>query len=163
MPTMDPGTYQEEKSGLPVAFLVGIVIVTLLVVGAYFLTRGQSSGPAAEAPLPMAAAEQAYAPSIRFADIQMARATNFLNQELTYVGGTLNNDGTRKISTMEVTIEFHDQFGQVILRDTRRLPDPRETPIAPGEHREFQFSFEHIPVEWNRQYPVIRVTGLVFG
>jgi hypothetical protein len=161
--TLDPGSSQEEKSGFPVAFLVGIGIVALLVGAAFLLNRGQAGVSSAEPPLPMAATEQAYAPSIRFADIQMARATNFLNQEFTYVSGTLNNDGARKIAKMDVVIEFRDQFGQVILRETRRLPDLREAPFAAGEHREFQLTFEHIPAEWNRQYPVIRVTGLLFG
>ncbi len=38
----------------------------------------------------------------------MARAKNLLNQEFTYLGGTISNDGAQNIKAMEVTIEFHD-------------------------------------------------------
>jgi hypothetical protein len=161
---MEPPVLREQKSRFPAAFLAGGIVVAIIVGALFLLTRNSHSpGPTAEPPLPMTAVEQAYAPSIKFTDIQMARATNFLNQELTYVAGVLTNDGARAIRRVEVTIEFHDSFGQVILRETRRVPGPYADPIAPGDHRDFQFTFEHIPAQWNRQYPVLRVTGLLLG
>ncbi len=129
--------------------------------GFVLLTRRSSSGgPAVPPPLPFGSAEQVYAQHIHFLGPDLKRAANFLNQEVTFVFGTVSNDGPRTVRQMELTIEFHDVFNQVILRDTRRLPGPRASPLAPGEHRDFQFGYDHVPEQWNVQYPSIRVTGL---
>ena len=153
---------QEEKSRFSAAILAGGVAVLLLLGGIFWLTRNSGSpGPAAERRLPMAATEQAYAKQMRFVDPQMTRVANFLNQEVTIVFGSVVNDGPRAIREMEVTLEFHDIFNQVVLRDTRRLFGARALPLGPGQRREFQFNFEHVPADWNHQYPTLRVTGLL--
>jgi hypothetical protein len=33
-------------------------------------------------------------------------------------------------------------------------------PLAPGERRGFEISFEHVPSSWNRQQPVLHVAAL---
>ena len=152
----------EERSGFPVAFAAGIVIVLLLGAGLAFLIHAtKPKGPARTEKVPFDAPAQAYAPRIHFKDIQMARSTNFLNQEFTFVAGTIANDGDRAIRTLQVTIEFHDPFNQVILTDTEKLIVPPAQALAGGQPRDFQVILEHVPSEWNRQYPAIRVTGLV--
>ena len=88
-------------------------------------------------------------------------ATNFLNQEFTYVAGTMNNDGVRDIKAMDVTIEFHDPFKQLILKDSEHLIGPDTAALTAGQKGTFQVSVEHLPAEWNHEYPDIRVTGLV--
>lgn len=153
---------QENKSSVPFAFLAGLGVVLLLLGGAFLLTRVSRPKPSgAEDRLPMNATEQAYARQIRFLDLKMSRAANFLNQEVTFMFGSVVNDGARAIREMEATIEFRDPFNQVVLRDTRRVLGARAAPLAAGQSREFQFTFEHVPSDWNRQYPVIRVTGLL--
>ena len=91
----------------------------------------------------------------------MSRAANLLNQEVTYVFGVLSNDGDRTIRELEVTIEFRDSLNQVVLRDTRRFIGPRAKPVEPLRRREIEMTFDHVPDDWNRQYPSLRVTGLV--
>jgi hypothetical protein len=153
---------QEERSRTPAAFIAGAVVVALLVGGIVLLTRRtRPAEPAAEQRLPMGAAGEAYAKQIRFLDLKMSRAANFLNQEVTFVFGLVANDGARTIGEIEVTVEFRDAFNQVVLRDTRRVLGPRTAPLAPGQRREFQLGFEHVPADWNRQYPSLRVTGLL--
>jgi hypothetical protein len=131
----------EERSRLPVAFLVGIVIVALLVGAAVLYSR--------------------YA-QIHFLEPKMSRAANFLNQEVTYVFCTVVNGGDRKIHQIEITIEFHDPFNQVILRDKQRLFLPTAPPFLPGQQRDVQIPYEHIPPQWNNGYPSIVVTGIAF-
>lgn len=150
----------EDKSRTPTAFLAGVAVILLLLGGVFLLTRGTRSGLPAPQRLPMGAAEQEYAKQIRFHGFQMSRATNFLNQEVTFVFGTVTNGGARKIAEIEVTVEFRDLFSQVVLRDTRRVLGRRSAPLPAGQSREFQFSFDHVPADWNRQYPSIRVIGL---
>jgi hypothetical protein len=153
----------EERSRLPVAFLVGIVIVTLLVGGAVLYSRYSTPADSEiEKPLPMGPAEQAYARQIHFLEPKMSRAANFLNQEVTFVFGTVENAGDRKVKQIEITLEFHDPFNQVVLRDTQRLFLPNAAPMLPGQQRDFQVGYEHISAQWNNGYPTIRVSGLSF-
>jgi hypothetical protein len=91
----------------------------------------------------------------------MSRSTNMIKQEFTYVTGTMSNDGDRNIRAMEVTVEFHDAMNQVILRDSQFVIAPQgDAPLNAGLSRDFQVTLEHVPAEWNQEYPSIRVTGL---
>ena len=153
----------EERSRLPVAFLAGLVIVALLVGGAFLYSRyATPAGSEIEKPLPMGPAEQVYAQQIHFLEPKMSRAANFLNQEVTFVFGTVENGGDRKVKQIEITLEFHDPFNQVVLRDTQRLFLPTAAPMLAGQQRDFQVGYEHISAQWNNAYPAIRVSGLSF-
>lgn len=152
-----------ERSRLPVAFLVGIAIVAVLVTGAVLYSRyAVPDESQIEKPLPMGPAEQAYAQQIQFLEPKMSRAANFLNQEVTFVFGTVQNGGDRKVKQIEIMLEFHDPFKQVVLRDTQRLFLPTAPPMLPGQQRDFQVGYEHLPAQWDNGYPSIRVTGLSF-
>jgi hypothetical protein len=151
-----------EKSSFPIAFALGAVIVLLIVGGLVLASRlSTGNGPASAEHLPFGAKEQAAAERIHFLDPQMGRASNFLNQDVTYIAGVISNDGVATVKEVEVNFEFHDPFNQVILRETRRLLGPNSRPLAGGERRNFQISLEYVPSEWNQQYPVIHVTGIL--
>ena len=155
---------REPRSQFPIAFAAGALVVLLLLGGVILLSRGSHSNSAGTAvKLPFGAAEQAYAEHIHFNDIRMAKANNFLNQEFTYVAGTLSNDGARTIRALDMTLEFHDPFKQVILRENESLIGPKDQQLGGGQRQDFQVTLEHVPPEWNQQYPSIRVTGLVLG
>ena len=162
---MEPGesSYSAERRRFPVAFLAGLVVVALLFGGFYLLTRVFSSHTAATAVnLPFGAAEQAYAERVHFSDLHMSRSTNMIKQEFTYVTGTMTNDGVQSIRAMEVTVEFRDALNQIILRDSQFVIAPNgDPPLNSGLSREFQVTLEHVPAEWNQEYPSIRVTGLI--
>jgi hypothetical protein len=152
----------QHRRDMPVMFIAGSIVVAICLAGLVFLVHiSQPSGPVAAKQLPFGPPEQAYAEHIHFANIQMARAKNMLDQEFTYVGGTISNEGTQTIKAMDVTIEFRDPFNQVILRDTERLIGAATNPLGPSQPRDFQVTLEHIPDQWNQQYPAIRVTGLI--
>ncbi|MFZ3201080.1 MAG: FxLYD domain-containing protein [Candidatus Acidiferrales bacterium] len=156
-------TDRKERSQFPLAFAAGAFIVLLLAAGVVVATHfAQRHGPgAASERLPFGPAEQAYSGSIHFDDIHMSRSSNLLNQEFTYVAGTLSNGGSRTLRGLDVALEFHDPFNQLILRDTERLLEPASPPLGPGQQRDFQVTLEHVPAEWNQQVPDIRVTGLI--
>jgi hypothetical protein len=152
----------DEKSGFPAAFAIGLLVVALLVGGLMLVTHSTKPTQLGQAPkLPFGASEQAYAGSIHFQNLEMSESSNLLNQKFTYLNGVISNDGARTVSALEITVEFHDPFNQVILRDAHRVISSAGPPLGPGKQREFQVTFEDVPVEWNRQYPTIRVTGLV--
>jgi len=161
---MEPEQQSERAEGnrFPVAFLAGVIVVFFVVAGVVLLSRSSHPGRSAAAEmLPFGPTERGYSEHIHFKNIQMARATNFLNQEFTYVAGTISNDGTQTIRQLEVTMEFHDPFNQVVLRETKRLIGENARPLTGGNMRDFQISLDHVPAEWDQQYPSIRVTGLI--
>jgi len=66
------------------------------------------------------------------------------------------------VRALDVVLEFRDPFNQVVLRDPQRVITADEKPLQPAESRDFQITLgAHLPVEWNRQYPAFRITGLV--
>jgi hypothetical protein len=145
----------------PTVLLVGAAAMILLLGLVYFASRvAPSPAVAPEQPLPMGAPEQAYAPQIQFLDMKVARATNFLNQEATFVFGTTANNGPRAIQQIEVTFEFHDVFQQVVLRDKQRLFSPTAAPLAPNQMRDFQLTYDTMPAQWNQAPPSVKITGL---
>jgi hypothetical protein len=161
----EPASDQERGNGrgFPAAFAVGAVVVLLLFGGLLLLTR--STAPrktTAAAALPFGAEEQNYAANIHFQNVDFSQASNLLNQEFTYATGKISNDGSRAVRALELTLEFHDQFNQVILREKQRPIDLAGAPLPPGQQRDFQITVEqHIPSTWDQQYPSIRVSGLV--
>jgi len=154
----------EPRSRFPLAFVVGIVVVAI-VFGALGLALHFSHRQAvavATKPLPFGPAEEGYAPSIHFDGIQMATAHNMLNQQFTYVAGTINNAGVRNIAGLDVTLVFSDPFNQVVLRHPARLIGAGDAPLPAGQPRDFQITLdEALPETWNHQYPAIHVTGLL--
>jgi hypothetical protein len=160
---MEPGesSYEKQRSQFPYAFAAGLVIVAILVSVIVLVVKHTRTAPPATVKLPFGAAEQTYAGRIHFDDIQLAHATNFLNQDFTYVAGTIVNMGTSDIKALQVDIEFRNGLDQVILHETESLIPPDADPIPAGQRRPFQVTLEHLSAEWNHQYPSIHVTGLV--
>jgi hypothetical protein len=152
----------DEKRRFPMAFIAGAIVVLILGAAlALVIRKTQPTGVAAAKNLPFSAQEQAYAARIQFQGIQMAHSTNFLNQEFTFVAGTVVNGGDRAIAGLQVLIEFRDQFNQIILRDPEIILPPTAQPLPAGQMRDFQVILERIPSDWNRQYPAIHVIGLL--
>ena len=153
---------KQEGRGFGIALGAGAIILALLLGGVYLLSQRHSTQKAQTlSPLPLGASEQAYAEHIHFLDLKMSRAANYLNQEFTFLYCTMSNDGNKTIRQMEVTVEFRDVLNQVVLRHTDRVLGPDAPPVNGGFRRDLEFTFEHIPDQWNRQYPTFRVTGLL--
>jgi hypothetical protein len=161
---MDPGAREPERSSFPAAFVAGIVVMAIVVGIVVLLSRSSSKlGAGVARHLPFGPTEQAYAPQIHFQNIQLAHADNLLNQEFIYVNGVVSNDGNKTLDALEVRVEFHDPFNQVILEETQRVLGPPADPLKAGQARDFQVTIERkLPATWNQQYPSIRVTGLAF-
>jgi hypothetical protein len=157
-----PAAENPSSSRFLVGLAAGAGIVLLVIAGFVLLSRssGGAKGGGEAAQLSLGAAEQAYAAQIRFSALQLSQATNMLHQQFTYVVGSVTNAGTRSVRALEVTVEFHDLIQQVVLRDTVRVFPQAAGPLAPGQERAFQLTFEGVPSSWNQQPPAIRVSGL---
>jgi hypothetical protein len=159
-----PDRLQPERGRFSFALILaaGALIV---VLGAVYLQPGRQSPPDG-APknthFAFGAAEREYAAKIRVEGILLSRAENFLHQEVYTLNGEVINDGERPIRGLQLTIEFFDEMNQIALRETRPVVTPGVTPLAAGERRTFEISFEHISSSWNMQTPLLRVTGILF-
>jgi len=107
--------------------------------------------------------ERAYTSKVGVDHIEISRAENFLHQEVTTISGEISNGGNRALASVELTIEFYDDLNQIAQREARSLFGAPGPPIPPGDHREFEVSFEHISSSWNMRQPVIKVTTVQFA
>lgn len=152
---------EETNRRSPAVLFIGAAAMVLVLGLVYWASRyAPAPATAPDQPLPMGAAEQEYVPHIVFLEPQVARATNFLNQEVTFVFGTVKNNGPRAVRQIEISLEFHDVFRQVVLRDKQRLFGVHAIPLESYHSQDFQLTYESMPAQWNQAYPVIRITGL---
>jgi hypothetical protein len=152
---------QDTRRGSPLVLIIGAVALVLLI-GVLYWASQYAPAPALprEIPLSMGPAEDNYVAHIEFLEPSVARAANFLNQEVTFVFGTVKNNGPRPIRQIEVTLEFHDVFGQVVLRDKERLFTADAIPLESYHTRDFQLTYETLPAQWSQAYPTLRISGL---
>lgn len=154
-------TDQETRRRSSVVLIIGAAAMLALIGLLYWASRyAPDPVKPTEIPLAMGPAENEYISQIEFLAPQMARATNFLNQEVTFAFGTVKNNGPRPIRQIEVTLEFHDVFKQVVLRDKQRLFSPDAIPLDSYHMRDFQITYERLPAQWDQGYPTVRITGL---
>ena len=160
-----PDPAQPEGGGFNFALILAAAAI-VVIVAAFYFSPGRQSPPGAapqQAHFAFGAAEQAYAASVHIENIALSRAENFINQEVTTLTADLVNAGSRSLRGVEVTITFADDMNQIALRESRAVVAPSNPPLATGERRQFDISFEHIPTSWNMQQPIVRVTGLEFA
>lgn len=159
-----PDTAEENPKISVITLVVAAVVVLAVAASLWFLFEPlqNKKGPAdrGTAGLKMGDAEQEYAKNLRFENIGLSRAENFLHQEVTTLNGELVNAGTLSVQKVLVTAEFSDDLNQVVLRETRGVLGAPPVALAPGERRAFEISFEHVPSSWNRQQPNLRVALL---
>jgi hypothetical protein len=160
-----PPSQDQQNSGRTRRIVVLTVSIVFLML-AFFLWRASTTKvqPAAtgshDAQGPD---ERAYTSTVGVDHIEISRAENFLHQEVTTISGEISNGGNRALASVELTIEFYDDLNQIAQRETRSLFGPPGPPIPPGDHREFEVSFEHISSSWNMRQPVIKVTTVQFA
>ncbi len=145
-----------------IAWMGAATVAIALAIVMWPGTAHRSASRMREPHLPFGSAEQAYVSNLQIENLALSRAENFLNQEVTTLAGGVTNAGNLPLSNVELTVEFSDQLGQVVLRESRAVFAPQTPPFAPGEHRNFEISFEHIPSSWNIQQPLVRVSGIRF-
>ena len=161
---IDTQNAREAKRQFPLAFLAGLAIV-FVVVGIIALMSKSVHvvTPPPATPMAFGAPEQAYAAHIHYSGIQLAKSSNLLNQQFTYIAGTIANDGDRTIARLATTVTFYsdEKNTQVALRDTETVISEKDDPVPPGQHKDFQITLDQFPKAWNQQAPSISTTGLV--
>src|SRR6476661_7139883 len=92
-----------DSNWLPIVF--GVVLVVMVAVGASLLLRTDSK--IANPPDP-------YAAKIKFSDLKMSAAENFVGSTVTYLDGTVSNAGDKIVTHAAVHVSFKDSLGQIV-------------------------------------------------
>jgi Protein of unknown function (DUF2393) len=113
-----------------------------------------------------------YAANLKFSDLKMSQAQNFVGASVTYVDGTIANTGDKTVTRAVVRVTFQDLYGQVaqieqvsirLLRTGGPYPDTLDlasSPLLPGQSQQFRLTFEHLSEQWNQAYPDLRIIDM---
>lgn len=160
-PNVNPTAEREESRLRPV--LIGVVIVGIVVGLIVLVFR-------AEAPKPVE--PPAYAANLKFSDLKVSAAQNFVGATVSYLDGAVSNTADKTIIHAVVLVTFKDDMGQVVQREEMpvhvlRTGGPYDeavdlsvSPLAPGQTKPFRLTFESISAQWNHSYPDLKITDV---
>jgi hypothetical protein len=160
---LQPSSATEEPKSSLLPILLGLALVVVVVGIAAVLLRTDSK---------IATPPHPYAANLKFSDMKMSAAENFIGSTVTYLDGTVTNAGNQTVSHAIVHVSFKDSLGQVaqaedvplhVLQATGPYADAVDlniSPLAPGQSQPFRLTFEHITADWNQEYPELQVTDV---
>jgi hypothetical protein len=161
---IDSDNAREARRQFPLALLGGLAVVILVAAGAVLMSKSvHVVTPPPSTPMAFGPEEQAYAAHIRFTNIQLSKSSNMLNQQFTYINGTVSNDGDRAIKRLAMSVNFYNDIDnkQIALHDTETIIGPTDQPLPPHQQRDFSVTLESFPENWNQQMPTFATSGLV--
>jgi hypothetical protein len=157
---IQPSPATESERGMGRAVLIGVALVVLVVGLIALISREERKPPAMPDP---------YAANLKFSDLKMSAAENFVGATVTYLDGTVTNTGDKTAVHAVVEVTFKNSLGEVAQREEVPLhvlktggpyPDAVDlsaSPLAPGQADRFRLTFEHVTSDWNQEYPQLRV------
>ena len=158
-----PSPVAEERDSSRVIIVSAVVVVIAVALGAAFLLR---ETPKAAKPV------SPYLASVKVSDFKMSAAENFVGHTVSYIEGSIANNGDKTVTHAVVEVVFQDSMGQLaqreevplqVIRTNGAYPEPVDlsvSPLAPGQTLPFRLTFDSISAQWNRQYPELRVTDV---
>jgi hypothetical protein len=156
-PTVD----ERETNWRAIGIAIGVVVVIVAIL--LLISRSEQQTPSGP---------PAYAANIKFSDLKMSAAENFVGATVSYIDGTVSNTANENVSHVMVEVTFKDSMGQLAQRETVPLRVLRTTgpypeavdlsvsPLAPGQSKPFRLTFEGISTQWNHEYPALKVTDV---
>jgi len=155
------GADERETNWRAIGIAIGIVVVIVAVL--FAVSRSQQKTPTGP---------PAYAANIKFSDLKMSAAENFVGATVSYIDGTVSNTGNQTVRHVAVEVTFRDSIGQLaqresvplrVLRTSGPYPDAVDlnaAPLSSGQSRPFRLTFESISAQWNHEYPEIKVVDV---
>jgi len=152
------GADERETNWRAIGIAIGIVVVIVSVL--FLISRSQQKAPSGPPP---------YAANIKFSDLKMSAAENFVGATVSYIDGTVTNTGNQTVTHVVAEVTFKDSMGQLAQREPVPLrvlqtkgpyPDAVDlgvSPLPPGQAKPFRLTFESISAQWNHEYPELKV------
>ena len=160
---IQPPPVQAERDNSRWIILIALVAIAASVIAVAQLTRDKPSAPSGPPP---------YAANLKFSDLKMSRAQNFVGATVTYIDGTLTNAGDKTVTRVIAHVTFKDPYGQVAqIEDVpvRTLQpfgpytdavDLASSPLPPGQSKPFRLTFEHVSEQWGQSYPELLIADV---
>src|SRR6266496_477154 len=157
---IQPSAVAEERDTSKRTILIAIAVVAAIAGIIALILREKPRSVAAPPP---------HAADLKFSDLKMSQAQNFVGASVTYVDGMLVNTGDKTVMHAVVRVTFQDPYGQVaqienvpirLLQTSGPYPDTVDlasSPLAPGQSKMFRLTFEHLSEQWNQAYPDLRI------
>ena len=149
---------------------IGFAIVIAILIYLFVVSRSSESRYDAHLDVMQSAPADTYAGKLAISDVHMSVAENMLGGESMYVEGNIANTGDKTVVGATVEVTFKNSLDQVVQRENQplmvvRMHEPaidvaavNLVPLNPGATKEFRLTFERVSADWNRQYPMLRVT-----
>jgi hypothetical protein len=159
---LQPTTTTVEERDTSKRTIVMAIVIIVAIAGLVGLLLRQKPKPPVPPP--------PYASSLKFSDLKLSQAQNFVGASVTYVDGTVANIGDKTVTHAAVRVTFQDLYGQVaqvetvpvkVLQTTGPYPDTVDlslVPLASGQSKPFRLIFEHVSDQWNQAYPELQIT-----
>ena len=160
---IQPPPMQAERDNSRWIIVIAIAALVGIAVAAAFLLREKPTAPSGPPP---------YAANLKFSDLKMSRAQNFVGATVTYIDGTLTNAGDKTVTRVIAHVTFKDPYGQVAqIEDVpvRALQpfgpytdavDLASSPLSPGQSKPFRLTFEHVSEQWGQSYPDLQISDV---
>jgi hypothetical protein len=160
---IQPSPVAEERDGSGRTILIAIAVIVAAVAIVALLLREKPRNVPGPPP---------YAAQLKFSDLKMSQAQNFVGASVTYIDGTLVNGGDKTVTRAVVRVTFRDLYGQVaqieevpikVLRTNGPYPDTADlsvAPLSPGQSKPFRLIFEHVSEQWNQAYPELQIVDV---
>jgi hypothetical protein len=101
---IDPSPIPAERDTSTRTIVIAIAVIVAIAGGTALLLREHPQPKAGPPP---------YAASLKFSDLKMSQAQNFVGATVTYIDGTLSNTGDKLLTHAIVQVTFKDLYGQV--------------------------------------------------
>jgi len=160
---IQPPPVQTERDNSRWIILIALVAIAAIVIAVALLTRDKPRAPSGP---------PQYAANLKFSDLKMSRAQNFVGATVTYIDGMLTNAGDKTVTGVIAHVTFKDPYGQVAqIEDVpvRTLQpfgpytdavDLASSPLPPGQSKPFRLTFEHVSEQWGQSYPELRIADV---
>ncbi|HWA93711.1 MAG TPA: DUF2393 family protein [Terracidiphilus sp.] len=145
--------------------IAAFVVLAVAAVVILALQHGQRM-PAVQ---PANAPTDPYAANLTIGNLKMSEASNFVGGKTTYVDGEITNKGTKTVTGITVQVLFRNFAREVAQNETQpmkliRMREPyidvgpiSDSPIKPGETKDFRLIFDSVKPDWDGAYPEIRI------
>lgn len=160
---IQPSPIDEDRDTSRRTIVIAIAVVVAIAGIVALIFREKPTTVAAPPP---------YASQLKFSDLKMSQAQNFVGASVTYIDGILTNAGDKTITHAVVRVTFKDLYGQVaqiealpikVLQTTGPYPDTVDlsvAPLTPSQSKPFRLIFEHVSEQWNQAYPDLQIVGV---
>jgi len=147
--------------------IAGAFVLVIAAVITFLGSRSHKNDANASSPDP-------YAQKLAISDLALSQSSNMAGSQITYVDGTITNQGDRTVDGISVQTSFHNAAGgppqvDLSLLNLIRTREPyvdiepvSADPIRPGQSRSFRLIFDHASADWDQQNPDIHVIQVHF-